>query len=84
MVYQCTSLMHWIFMYEPQLLWHFVVDCCCLFVAVNQPKFEAIMSEVDIVINELHHAIANLRSWMQPQYVGTNLASITIYYDGSL
>lgn len=40
-----------------------------------KPKFEAIMSEIDIVINELHYAIAHLRSWMQPEYVGKNLAT---------
>ncbi|KAF1380116.1 hypothetical protein PFLUV_G00183170 [Perca fluviatilis] len=40
-----------------------------------KPKFEAIMSEIDIVINELHYAIANLTSWMKPEYAGTNLAT---------
>ncbi|GAA6228633.1 aldehyde dehydrogenase family 3 member B1-like isoform X1 [Lates japonicus] len=40
-----------------------------------KPKFEAILSEVDIVINELHYAIANFRSWMQPEYVSKNLAT---------
>ncbi|XP_022595058.1 aldehyde dehydrogenase family 3 member B1-like isoform X1 [Seriola dumerili] len=40
-----------------------------------KPKFEAILSEVDIVINELHHAIANFKSWMQPEYVSKNLAT---------
>ncbi|XP_070778633.1 aldehyde dehydrogenase family 3 member B1 isoform X1 [Enoplosus armatus] len=40
-----------------------------------KPKFEAIISEVDIVINDLHHAITNLTSWMQPEYVGKNLAT---------
>ncbi|XP_039979362.1 aldehyde dehydrogenase family 3 member B1 isoform X3 [Xiphias gladius] len=40
-----------------------------------KPKFEAILSEVDIVINELHHAIANVKSWMQPEYVSKNLAT---------
>ncbi|XP_042360409.1 aldehyde dehydrogenase family 3 member B1 [Plectropomus leopardus] len=40
-----------------------------------KPKFEAIMSEIDIVINELHYTIANLTSWMQPEYVSKNLAT---------
>ncbi|XP_023281970.1 aldehyde dehydrogenase family 3 member B1-like [Seriola lalandi dorsalis] len=40
-----------------------------------KPKFEAILSEVVIVINELHHAIANFKSWMQPEYVSKNLAT---------
>ncbi|XP_056263471.1 aldehyde dehydrogenase family 3 member B1 [Pseudoliparis swirei] len=42
---------------------------------LGKPKFEAIMSEVDIVVNELHHAIANLSSWIQPDYVSKNLAT---------
>ncbi|XP_040919289.1 aldehyde dehydrogenase family 3 member B1 [Toxotes jaculatrix] len=40
-----------------------------------KPKFEAILSEIDIVINELHHAIANFKSWMQLEYVSKNLAT---------
>ncbi|XP_071330922.1 aldehyde dehydrogenase family 3 member B1 isoform X1 [Trachinotus anak] len=40
-----------------------------------KPKFEAVLSEIDIVINELHHAIANFKSWMQPEYVSKNLAT---------
>ncbi|XP_059203048.1 aldehyde dehydrogenase family 3 member B1 isoform X2 [Centropristis striata] len=40
-----------------------------------KPKFEAIMSEVVIVTNELHFAISNLKSWMQPEYVSKNLAT---------
>ncbi|XP_071397015.1 aldehyde dehydrogenase family 3 member B1 [Centroberyx affinis] len=39
-----------------------------------KPKFEAILSEVDMVINELHHAIDNLRSWMRPDYVSKSMA----------
>lgn len=39
----------------------------------QQPKFEAILSEVDIVINELHYALANLKSWLQLEYVSKNL-----------
>ncbi|TNN65049.1 Aldehyde dehydrogenase family 3 member B1 [Liparis tanakae] len=42
---------------------------------LGKPKFEAIMSEVDIVVNELHHTIANLSSWIQPDYVSKNLAT---------
>ncbi|XP_054464294.1 aldehyde dehydrogenase family 3 member B1 [Anoplopoma fimbria] len=40
-----------------------------------KPKFEAIMSEVDIVVNELYFALANLTSWLQPEYVSKNLAT---------
>ncbi|XP_076609634.1 aldehyde dehydrogenase family 3 member B1 [Chaetodon auriga] len=40
-----------------------------------KPKFEAILSEVDIVINEAHYAINNLSSWMKPEYASTNLAT---------
>ncbi|XP_035985342.1 aldehyde dehydrogenase family 3 member B1 isoform X2 [Fundulus heteroclitus] len=40
-----------------------------------KPKFESALSEVDIVINELHHAISNITSWMQPEHVAKNLAT---------
>ncbi|XP_041813416.1 aldehyde dehydrogenase family 3 member B1 [Chelmon rostratus] len=40
-----------------------------------KPKFEAVLSEVDIVINEIHYAINNLSSWMKPEYASTNLAT---------
>ncbi|XP_035510267.1 aldehyde dehydrogenase family 3 member B1 [Morone saxatilis] len=40
-----------------------------------KPKFEAILSEVDIVINELHYTIANFASWMKPEYVNKTLAT---------
>ncbi|XP_061568871.1 aldehyde dehydrogenase family 3 member B1 [Cololabis saira] len=40
-----------------------------------KPKFETILSEVDIVTNEVHHAIANISSWMQPEYAAKNLAT---------
>ncbi|KAM6905646.1 aldehyde dehydrogenase family 3 member B1 [Xenentodon cancila] len=40
-----------------------------------KPKFEAMLSEVDIVINEIHHAISNISSWMQPEYAAKNLAT---------
>lgn len=40
-----------------------------------KPKFEGILSEVEIVINELHYAISNIGSWMQPEYVAKNLAT---------
>ncbi|CAG5986555.1 unnamed protein product, partial [Menidia menidia] len=42
---------------------------------LGKPKFEAILSEVDIVMNELHHAISNMSGWMQPEYVPKNLAT---------
>uniref|UniRef100_H2TXS1 Aldehyde dehydrogenase n=2 Tax=Takifugu rubripes TaxID=31033 RepID=H2TXS1_TAKRU len=40
-----------------------------------KPKFEAVLSEIDIAINELHFAISNLSSWMKPEYVEKNLAT---------
>lgn len=40
-----------------------------------KPRFEAILSEVDIVVNDLIYTIANLSSWMQPEYVEKNLAT---------
>ncbi|KAM4634745.1 aldehyde dehydrogenase family 3 member B1 isoform 1-T2 [Polymixia lowei] len=40
-----------------------------------KPKFEAVISEIDMVINELYHAIDNLKSWMQPEYVSKNMAT---------
>ncbi|XP_037647172.1 aldehyde dehydrogenase family 3 member B1 [Sebastes umbrosus] len=40
-----------------------------------KPKFEAIMSEIEIVINELQYTIANMASWMQPEYVSKSLAT---------
>lgn len=40
-----------------------------------KPKFEAILSEVHIILNELHFAITNLTTWMQPEYVSKNLAT---------
>ncbi|KAI3360309.1 hypothetical protein L3Q82_014619 [Scortum barcoo] len=40
-----------------------------------KPKFETILSEIEIVVNDLHYAINNFSSWMQPEYVGKNLAT---------
>ncbi|XP_062295085.1 aldehyde dehydrogenase family 3 member B1 [Scomber scombrus] len=40
-----------------------------------KPKFEAVLSEVHILTNELHYALNNLRSWMQPEYASKNLAT---------
>lgn len=39
----------------------------------HQPKFEAVLAEIDAAINELHFAISNLSSWMKPEYVEKNL-----------
>lgn len=39
----------------------------------RQPKFESMLSEVDIVINELHYALSNMTCWMQPEPVAKNL-----------
>ncbi|XP_072561048.1 aldehyde dehydrogenase family 3 member B1 isoform X2 [Paramormyrops kingsleyae] len=40
-----------------------------------KPKFEVVLSEIDIVMNELRFAISNLKTWMMPEYVGKNLAT---------
>ncbi|XP_072550088.1 aldehyde dehydrogenase family 3 member B1 [Salminus brasiliensis] len=40
-----------------------------------KPKFEAVLSEIDLVVNDVCFAISNLHTWMQPTYVGTNLAT---------
>lgn len=42
-------------------------------VLARQPKFEAVLSEIDIVTNELHYAITNLSAWMKPEYVSKTL-----------
>ncbi|XP_027027671.1 aldehyde dehydrogenase family 3 member B1 [Tachysurus fulvidraco] len=40
-----------------------------------KPKFEAVLSEIDMVTNELRYTICNFESWLQPSYVGKNLAT---------
>ncbi|XP_051572682.1 aldehyde dehydrogenase family 3 member B1 isoform X1 [Myxocyprinus asiaticus] len=40
-----------------------------------KPKFESVLSEIDMVVNDLCYTISNLHTWMQPSYVGTNLAT---------
>lgn len=40
-----------------------------------KPRFEAVLSEIDLVNNELHCALSNLSSWMQPEYVSKILAT---------
>lgn len=40
---------------------------------IHQPKFEVALAEIDGTVNELHHAIVNLSSWMKPEYVSKNL-----------
>nr|XP_020509746.1 aldehyde dehydrogenase family 3 member B1 [Labrus bergylta]XP_020509747.1 aldehyde dehydrogenase family 3 member B1 [Labrus bergylta] len=42
---------------------------------LSKPKFEAVLSEVQIVINDLRYTINNFSSWMNPEYVGKNLAT---------
>lgn len=65
---QLTKLMSMIKENEEQILKALHKD-------LAKPKFEAVLSEVDMVINELHYAINNLKSWLQPEYVGKNLAT---------
>ncbi|XP_066498036.1 aldehyde dehydrogenase family 3 member B1 [Hoplias malabaricus] len=40
-----------------------------------KPKFEAVLSEIDMVVNDLCITINNLHSWIQPTYVNKNLAT---------
>lgn len=40
-----------------------------------KPKFEVVLSELDIVTNEVHFALSNLRSWLQPEHVTKTLAT---------
>lgn len=40
-----------------------------------KPKFEAVLSEIDIVVNDLCYTMNNLQHWMQPCYVDKNLAT---------
>ncbi|XP_017292281.1 aldehyde dehydrogenase family 3 member B1 [Kryptolebias marmoratus] len=40
-----------------------------------KPKFETILSEVEIVMNELYHALSNISYWMQPEPASKNLAT---------
>ncbi|MFT7797896.1 aldehyde dehydrogenase family 3 member B1 isoform X1 [Arapaima gigas] len=44
-----------------------------LYKDLGKPKFEAILSEIDMVMNELSFAIHNLKTWMAPEYVTKNL-----------
>lgn len=59
-----------------------MTDALFLFLVIlaRQPKFEAILSEIDMVTNELHYAITNLSSWMKPEYVDKNLVGQTRIY----
>uniref|UniRef100_A0A8D3CKJ4 ATP-dependent Clp protease proteolytic subunit n=1 Tax=Scophthalmus maximus TaxID=52904 RepID=A0A8D3CKJ4_SCOMX len=43
-----------------------------------KPKFEAVLSELDIVFNEVYYVIANLKTWMQQEYVGKNMRVLQI------
>lgn len=40
-----------------------------------KPKFEAVLSDIEMVTNEICFAINNLHTWMQPEYVSKNLAT---------
>lgn len=49
-----------------------------------KPKFEAVLSEVDASINELHYAITNLSTWMKPEYASKNLVGLTFIRTGCI
>ncbi|XP_030637002.1 aldehyde dehydrogenase family 3 member B1 [Chanos chanos] len=40
-----------------------------------KPSFEAVLSEIDMVVNDLCYTISNLPKWMQPDHVAKNLAT---------
>ncbi|XP_034568053.1 aldehyde dehydrogenase family 3 member B1 [Notolabrus celidotus] len=42
---------------------------------LSKPRFEAVMSEVDIVINDIHHVLDNFSSWMKLEYAAKNFAT---------
>ncbi|KAJ8254225.1 hypothetical protein COCON_G00208370 [Conger conger] len=42
---------------------------------LGKPKFEAVLSDIEMVNNEIVFAINNLQSWLQPEYVEKNLAT---------
>lgn len=65
---QLTKLMSMIKDNEEQILKALHKD-------LGKPKFEAVLSEIEIVINELHHAMTNLKTWMQLEYVSKTLAT---------
>ncbi|XP_067334528.1 aldehyde dehydrogenase family 3 member B1 isoform X2 [Channa argus] len=73
---QLTKLMSMIKDNEEQIL-------SALHKDLAKPKFEAIVSEVDMVINELHYAIANFKSWMQPEYVNKSLDCYAVVRGGA-
>ncbi|XP_026861002.1 aldehyde dehydrogenase family 3 member B1 isoform X1 [Electrophorus electricus] len=53
---------------EPQILEALQKD-------LAKPKFEAVLSEIDMVVNDLCYTINSLPTWIQPSYVGKNLAT---------
>ncbi|MBN3311706.1 AL3B1 dehydrogenase, partial [Atractosteus spatula] len=44
---------------------------------LSKPMFEAVLSELDMVLNEANYTINNFRAWMQPEYVDKNLSCVT-------
>ncbi|KAM6957791.1 aldehyde dehydrogenase family 3 member B1 [Aplochiton taeniatus] len=42
---------------------------------LSKPKFEAFLSEIDMVANDLHYTLDNFYSWMQLEYSSKNLAT---------
>ncbi|KAF7698284.1 aldehyde dehydrogenase family 3 member B1 [Silurus meridionalis] len=40
---------------------------------LNKPKFEAVVSDIELVANELRYTICNLEAWLKPTYVNKNL-----------
>lgn len=52
---------------------------------LKKPRFEAVMTEVDFVLNDIRSALNNLSSWMKPKYVSKCFVTLVddnyIYYE---
>ena len=46
---------------------------------LNKPPFESLATETGVVLDELRHAIRNLRSWTSPRFVPTNIKNFPSY-----
>lgn len=63
-IWEVTSaLIYWAVFYYFSHLW--------------QPKFEAVLSEIDMVRNDLYYTMNNLKTWMEPEYADKNLVSLS-------
>lgn len=61
------------------IFYHIHIFIHSLFVFLNQPRFETVVSELILVKNEALHAVNNLKRWMQPQHVERNLVGLFVF-----